>query len=485
MSPSRRSISLSRLSLVMLLLFVLLRCEAANQKTPGRPLVFTHVTVVDTSSGISRSDMTVQINGTRISAVEQSRDASIPRRATVIDGKGKFLIPGLWDMHVHTADAETFFPLFLANGVTGIRDMGMDLEKLKQWRREVEEGTRLGPRMVFSGPILDGPHTVVPDVARIVDTPVDGRRAVDDLKEQSVDFVKVYNFLPRNTYFAIADESEKVGLPFAGHVPLSISAVEASDAGQKSIEHLTGILLACSTREAALHREIWETIELSKYSPLVVNRMLFSAPPVELADTYSAEKASQLFGRFVRNSTWQVPTLVVLRAIAYGNEQRFAARVKMEYMRADIKASWSQARFGNRTPIEDRNVRQLFRMEQGVVGAMHRAGVKLLTGTDTPNPYVVPGFSLHEELVLLVEAGMTPMQALRTATYNPAQFLGLLDSLGAIKAGKEATLVLLDSDPIKDIHNVEKIDCIVLSGRLISKPELTKMLEDEKRAAVQ
>ena len=204
---------------------------------------------------------------------------------------------------------------------------------------------------------------------------------------------------------------------------------------------------------------------------------------MELVETYSAEKASQLFGRFVRNCTWQVPTLVVLRAIAYGNEERFADRVKMEYMRRDIKTRWSQARFGNRTSVEGRSVRQLFRMQQELVGAMHRAGVKLLAGTVTPNPYVVPGFGLHEELVLLVEAGLIPMQALRTATYNPAQFLGLLDSFGTIEAGKEATLVLLDADPIEDIHNVEKIDCVVLSGRLISKPELTKMLEEEKMTA--
>lgn len=475
---------LTRLSPGTLLLFALLRCEGASQN-PEWPLIFTHVTVVDTSSGISRTDMTVQIKGTRIGAIEPSNDARILGGATVIDGKGKFLIPGLWDMHVHTTDADTFFPLFLANGVTGIRDTGMDLGKLQRWRREVEEGARLGPRLVFSGPIVDGSHTVVPDVARIVETPADGQRAVDELKKQGVDFIKVYNFLSRDTYLAIAEEAKKDGLPLAGHVPLAIPAAEASDAGQKSIEHLTGILLACSAQEAALRRSISETIEQSKYSPLVVNRMLFSAPPVELVNTYNAEKTRRLFERFIRNGTWQVPTLAVLRAIAYGNKKGFADRVKVQYMRRDIRARWSHARFGNRTPQEDANVRKLFCLDEQLVGAMQRAGVKILAGTDTPNPYVVPGFSLHEELALLVEAGMTPMQALRAATYNPAQFLGLLDSLGTIEAGKEARLVLLDADPVEDIHNVDKIDCVVLAGRLISKSELRKMLEEEKLATEQ
>lgn len=443
-------------------------------------LVFTHVTVIDATGAPAKFNQTVVINGSRISALGQTEKVRIPKNAHVVEATGKFLIPGLWDMHVHTA-SETFFPLYLANGITGVRDMAMELDKLKAWRLQIESGMMPGPRLVIAGPLVDGPHSVIPDLSAIVESPAEGRRIVADLKKQGVDFIKVYNFLSREAFYAIASEVKEQGIPFAGHVPLSVSAAEATDAGQKSIEHLTGILLACSSQEARLRSTIVDSIRQSNYSAREVNRLIFSAPPEEITKTYDEEKAGALFARFANNGIWQVPTLFILKLITFGNDE-YRNDVRLKYMPSFIRAGWEQAGTNRHSKEEDEARKRLFQKELEIVGAMHRAGAKFLAGTDTPNPYVFPGFSLHDELALLVQAGFTPMEALQTATRNPAEFLGRLDSLGTIEAGKIADLVLLEANPLADIRNTRSIAAVVLRGKLFPMPRLQEMLVEVEAA---
>src|SRR5262245_48051889 len=229
------------LAVSLLFLATLSQGHPAKSLSP-KQLVITNVTIIDVNGAPAASDMTVVITGDRITDVGLTKNLPTPKDAQVVSGAGKYLIPGLWDMHVHWYLRE-YLPLFLANGVTGIRLMwGMPMHH--QWRRDQQGGTLLGPRMVIASPIVDGPNPICHGSAPVT-TEVQAREAVNKARQDGADFIKIYTRLTRDAFFAIADETRKVGIPFAGHIPQSVTVAEASDAGQKSIEHLTGILMAC------------------------------------------------------------------------------------------------------------------------------------------------------------------------------------------------------------------------------------------------
>lgn len=450
----------------------------AQRKQESQPTsyAFTHVTIIDATGAPPQPDMTLVVMGAHIGALGKDGKVRIPANAQVIDASGKFLIPGLWEMHAHTV-GDWFLPLYLANGITGVRDMGNDAQAEMQLRRKWTESGTVSPRLVSAGPIVDGPRPIWPFSIAVANAE-EGRRAVSTIK-RDFDFVKVYSLLPREAYFAIADEAKKQKIPFAGHVPMSVSALEASDAGQKSIEHLEGVLLASSSDEAALMKKAADV--LKQPDPRT------SAPPVRLAlatramETYDEMKARQLFARFVKNGTWQVPTLTVLRALAYLDDPDFIKDPRLKYVPAPFRLGWNpdnDFRLKGRTAEDWANVKKVYRKQLEIVGAMNRAGIALLAGTDTPNPYCFPGFSLHDELALLVQAGLTPMEALQTATRNPARFLGREKELGTIQTGKLADLVLLDANPLADIRNTQRINAVMLGGHLLKKEVLQKLLAD-------
>ena len=444
---------------LFLLLPALLLAQSNGSPQPA-PLLLTHVTIIEVTGGPSKPDMTVVIKGDRISDIGKAGEMPVPPDATVVNASGKFLIPGLWDMHVHWYNRESL-SLFTANGVTGVRQMFGNSDLLR-WREEIAKGSLLGPRMIVASPIIDGPQPVWPN-SIAVGNEEEGRKAVIKVKQWGADFVKVYALLPRDAYFGIADESKRQGISFVGHVPFAVSAAEASDAGQKSIEHLTGILLGCSDKETELRNEILKANSTGAR---------FRGQGVTLA-TFNERKAKDLFERFVKNQTWQCPTLTVLRSNAYLGDQSFRNDARIKYIPRPMRERWGQ-RIANRN--DNDYVKKVFQKEVEIVGAMQRAGVPLLTGTDTGNPFCFPGFSLHDELALMVIGGLTPSESLRAATLNPAKFLGLDKTLGTIEPGKIADLVLLDADPLADIRNTQRINAVISNGRLLDRKALNKML---------
>lgn len=452
---------------LFLILPALLFAQSKRDHQPAS-LVLAHVTVIDVTVGVAKPDMTVVITGDRISEVEEADKVVAPQGATVVDAAGKFLIPGLWDMHAHWYIRDTF-TLFTANGVTGVREMFGNSDLLR-WRQDIAKGSLLGPRMVVASPIIDGPQPVWPNsiVARNED---EGRKAVKNVKQWGADFVKVYSLLPRDAYFAIADEAKRQGLSFVGHVPALVSSAEASDAGQKSIEHLTGTMIACSDKEDELRKEIVQR-------PFPAARARAEAIALE---TYNDRKAAELFARFVKNETWQCPTLTVLRSNAYLEDESLRRDQRLRFIPPRIKERWS-LRIANRNERNFANAKKIFQKELEIVGAMGKAGVRLLAGTDTGNPFCYPGFSLHEELALLVIAGLSPIEALRSATVNPAKFLDLDKTLGTIEQGKIADLALLDANPLEDIRNTQRINAVISNGRLFDRKALDKMLAQAEAA---
>jgi imidazolonepropionase-like amidohydrolase len=475
------------LALLLILLLPGLLLAQTTAIPPACPVVFTHVTVIGLTGALSKSDITVVVAGNRIAAVGKSGKVRIPKDAQVVDASGKFLIPGLWDMHTHTLReerVETFFPLFIVNGVTGVRDMGMplkNLELLKQWRKEIQEGTRTGPRIIASGATLGGAR---PQLTFTAATEAEARQAVVTLKQRGADFIKVYSLLPRPLFFAAADEAKKQGLTFVGHVPVSVTATEASDAGQKSMEHLYGILESCSTNEAEVRKEVEQAANnpdtWSAWGTIVrTTDRLYGRQARE--KTYSREKCAALFARFIRNGTWQCPTLVMRRALALREDDSFRNDARLRYIPQSEAKGWTaQTDTRNMSLMAEEITNRKIRLEKEaeLVGEMHRTGVKILAGTDLGNPYVYPGFSLHDELALLVQAGLTPLEALQTATINPANFFGKEKELGTIEKGKLADLVLLDANPLEDINNTRKINAVVLNGRFLDRKALDKVLAD-------
>jgi imidazolonepropionase-like amidohydrolase len=461
-------------SIAVLLLFA--ASAAPADENPTRTLAFTHVTVIDATGAPALPDMTVVIEDKHIVDLGKSAKVKAPPDATIVEARGKYLIPGLWDMHVHTVfgdwlprNERVTLPLFVANGVTGVRDMGGDLDVVKQWRGEIDAGRLLGPRMIIAGPMLDGPTPAFPSSAPVANA-ADGRRVVDDLKARGVDFIKIQSLIPRDGYFAAAAEAKKLGLMFVGHVPDAVRASEASNAGQKSIEHFTGIFEGCSTIEDQL-------IKGPKSVGVKVS-------------TFDPARQRRLIELMAKNQTWQVPTLVWERGQWLVDDIDLSHDPLTKYAPAAWKdKTWPMfvREIMESMDTDPLPVRKHFvQMELDMTLAMFRAGVPFMAGTDTAaGVHIFPGFSLHDELGLFVRAGLTPMQALQTATRNPAVFLGRLAETGTVEKGKRADLVLLDANPLVDIANTRRIRAVVLAGRYFARADLDRMLKGVQEAAVE
>ncbi len=463
-----------KLALSCMLLALCLSVALAAQSSTPSMLVIHNVTLIDVTGGPSKLHRDVVVRNGMIEDVHYSEPGKGKPSGMQVNGTGKFLIPGLWDMHVHIVFGDWFprgkdvtLPLFVANGVTGVRDMGSDLEVLQQWRKDISAGTLLGPRIVMSGPMLDGPQPRFPSSIAIK-TAEDGRRAVDDLKRRGADFIKLQSLIPRDAVFAIADEAQKQGITFVGHVPDSVRASEASNAGQKSFEHLIGIFEGSS--------------------PLEDQFIVGPKSEKQFLETYDPARAEKLFALLKKNQTWQCPTLVWERGGNLVDETDFTHDTRAKYAPSYWKdVTWKRftQQIMHDFNTDDSATRKHFiAKELEVVNAMHHAGIPFLAGTDTPpGVYVFPGFSLHEELQRFVAAGFTPLEALQTATLNPARFLGREHELGTIEKGKIADLVLLDANPLEDIRNTQKISAVVVNGRYLPREDLDKILSGVEVAA--
>jgi imidazolonepropionase-like amidohydrolase len=419
-------------------------------------LVFTHVTVIDATGALPMPDMTVVITGDRITEVGRSGRVTVPRGARVMNATGKYLIPGLWDMHVHLSWTKAgALPVLIANGVTSVRDLGGRLVELDEWRTKIAAGLLTGPRIVRAGPILNGQKFNTYQM--VSGTPEETRGVVRALKEVGVDFLKTHRRMPRDSYFALIDEAKKQGLTLVGHIPMTVTPEEASDAGQATIEHT-------------------ETLFEGTFTAALKGRKLPDA-----IRQFRANDAEQLFARFVKNQTVVDPTLIAFRSYVELSDPSSPPDPRSRYVALSLKKEWQKL-------IKPASAEDLAEMKatvaelREVVRQMNRSGVTLVAGSDIAGPRV-PGFSLHDELVLLVEAGLTPMQALQAATLTPAKVLNKAKDLGSIATGKLADLILLDANPLDDIRNTQRIRAVIVNGKLLDRAALDRLLAEAERAA--
>ena len=426
-------------------------------------IVIKNVTVIDTTGGPSRPGMNVTISSDVIGSVAPGHIR--PRKGVqIVDGTGKFLIPGLWDMHVHLWEYTPMFPLYLANGVTGVRDMGSDFARTNRWRKEM-----FAPRVYSSGPAIDGKPSDDPRLPIVVVTNnQEAVNAVNKLDDDGSDFIKILSRLTQEAYDAVAYRARLLRIPFAGHVPDEVSMWRALDARQKSVEHLFGVMLACSSEEDDIRK-----VRASAKEPKD-----FRAIQQRTFDTYNEGRCLELFRRSALMRVYHTPTLSLLARMMKIGVAGIATNPNLKCVPAAIRQKWKDPADG----IDKLSSEQLeenakvFNRYVDFIKVMRVARTDILAGTDTGDDYVLPGFALHDELQWLVTAGLTPLEALRTATLTPAEYANF--NGGVVRPGKLADLVLLDANPLDDINNTRRVRAIVHRGKLLDRKRLDKMLAD-------
>jgi hypothetical protein len=430
-----------------------------NRDEP-RDIAFVDTTILPMDAPRKLENQTVVVRGDRIVEIGPSASVHVAAGALKIDGRGKFLMPGLADMHVHTWNIDDF-PLFLANGVTTIRNMSGSPEHIK-WKTEIAARRRVGPSIYTAGPIIDG-NPPVWRGSDVVETASEAEQIVRRQKAAGYDFLKIYAHLKPEAYHAIAVAAKEHDMVFVGHVPQSVGLAGALGSGQRSIEHLDYYYEA--VRSSTLPPPAGR-------SPIIEH---FSWSDVDDAKIGRVAQQTRAAG------VWNCPTLVVLQKwTSAGQVNEMLSRPEMNYVAPATLDFWrpSHNYLARMSAADIEVVRSGDAGRKRMLKALHDAGARLLLGTDTGNPFVVAGFSLHEELANFVAAGLTPYDALRAGTHDAAEFMHALDGWGTIAIGRSADLVLLDADPFADVANAEKISGVMLRGHWLQRSELNAMLSD-------
>lgn len=455
---------------IFLIFFSILFLSGCEERVvTGTNIILKNVNIVDVENGVLLPAKHVAIQGEKIVAIYGEGEIFPSDSVRIIDGKGKYLIPGLWDMHTHfNWNFEFSSPMLVANGVTGVREMWGVMDRIKNVRKQVLNDALIAPDIYSAGAIVDGDPPYWPKSSGVKDAEA-AKAEVDHQISEGVDFIKVYSLLTRDAYMAITQRCKELHIPFAGHVPVSISIWEAIAAGQQSIEHLDGILEGCSADKKLLSSSREERYSVEWTSSLV--------------DSFEPGLLDSLANYLAQSDTWLSPTLTVLKNYANLDDTDLKKDPRLAYMPGFIQDMWDPA---NDFRVKNGNTeyfevgRNKFKLQLSFMKAFEKAGVKMIVGTDYPNPYCYPGFSLHDEMQLMVKAGMTNATTLRSATYNPALFMGKEDEFGTVEVGKKANLVLLEGNPLENIANTERISSVFLRGRYLDRDKLDELLEEAK-----
>ena len=429
--------------------------ETVWAQGPLASFAIENVTVLDLGTGNRLAAQTVVVVGNEITQVGPAAGIRPTPAMRIIDGSGKFLIPGMWEMHAHSLEhygvdysyGMEAFQLYIANGITGVRDMGSSLDQLIVGKQRIGNLGVAAPRIFASGPMLEGTaESRFAPFTKVVTTPEAGRLAVNALAEAGVDFLKIHNALSRETYFAITEEATLKGIDYAGHVPEDVTVVEAAAANQTSIEHLGSLTDYCTTEGSQ------DTSEIDR------------------------DRCESGLRQLWLNGTFLGPTLVGARPLTVTDPR--ASEERLQYVTSRKRATWNQ--LGDEASP---GARGRYEITQSLTLMAANAGVRLLPSTDTGAPYRIPGFAAVDEIIEFVEAGVSPLEALRAGTLYPVLSLKLEQTLGSIEPGKLADMVLLEGDPLIDIENIRRIAAVVSDGRVFEEAERQVLLESVRDAA--
>lgn len=416
-------------------------------------VVFENVNIIPMDREHILKNQTVIVRDGITTQIDNSENVEIPTEALLIDGKDKYLVPGLTDMHVHVKE-ENELVLFAANGVTSIRNMWGGAGALRLmgfpdhlvWREKIANGEMFGPTLYTSGPIMEGPPKTMP-LMDVYDTPEAAAEAVKWQVSQGYDFIKVYDYLDLPTYNTVIETAHSLNVEVVGHIPKHVGLERALSSGQKTIEHLSGFI----------DNDAGEYI----------------IPEDALPSYAQSIKAA---------GAWVCPTIAVYQMHVPNEDlHTLETRTEMAYVSPGMKLTWQYfSRPGSMSNITYQGdyparIREMFISTTSI---LHENGVRFIVGTDSDNPYLVPGFSLLDELDYLVQAGFTPYEALEAGTRNPAEALGKLDEFGTVEVGKRADLILLEDNPLSDINNIRHRTGVMLRGQWYSETQLQDNLHE-------
>ena len=439
-------------------------------------IVIENITLIDAKNG-TRTNQTVSIENGVIQSIGSAKLDM--EESQIIDGEGKYLIPGLWDAHVHLTfipeiDHETHFKLYLKNGVTSIRDTGAILSKLQPSLNFIEENPNTTPRLFYAGPLIDGADRVYkgmepgfPNLSIGIDETSNIPEVVDGLVKEGVTFLKSYEMLTRETYLELLKVASQNGLRVTGHVPLSIDLEEAIEAGLGGMQHVRNMDLACAKdadnllddRQVSLENE-------ASIAGSALRTHIHSSQRYYAIDNTDDERCLRIIMKLSEYGVFQTPTLTINTF----DSRRFYADPKWRETYQELpeaaENNWMQGSLKLANIDVTENAKKFDAWSLSLVNKMHQEGVKIIAGTDTPIGYLTPGYSLHKELELLSEAGLSNMDVLRSATITPAEFFGMENQMGTIEVWKLADLVILDKNPLMSISNTQSIHRVIVKGQI-------------------
>jgi Amidohydrolase family len=458
---------------------IALACTAFAITGPATSdVLLTNVTLVDIETGTLDEAQSVLIEGTAIVAI--GTDLSAPKGTPEYDGKGAYLIPGLWDSHVHIfsspTEPDSALPLYLINGVTSLRDMGAlwPIAEQQALQARIEAGEVLGPRLILSGAWVDASPGSWPGMF-LADTPDAARRVVARIAEEGWAAVKAYSMLDEATYLALAQAADDAGLPLVGHIPERVALGTAIAAGQDGIEHFGRIPMACATEEARMLADLRDT--MAKGADRDAIFAVMAARNRIVLESWDEALCNRVLADLAKAKAHVSPTLVVAGFYVGDRPAGDAPRVRM--LPPEVRTAWSGPDF--RLDAMTDEVRALaadsIALDHRTFLMAHRAGVPILASTDASfaNPWLFHGFSLLDELDLYVEIGLTPREALFSATVAPPRFFKLPDQDGTIAPGRRADLVLLDANPLEALATLRRPRAVIVGGRVLDRFELDEM----------
>ncbi|MEZ5946941.1 MAG: amidohydrolase family protein [Hyphomonas sp.] len=469
-------------SLLRLVLLILLAQQALALPALAQSYVIRDVTVVDVETGTHRPGQTLIIEDGTIRAMRAEPETCASDDVVTIDGTGQYLIPGLWDMHVHSHRDRRWtyhYPLFRAFGVIGVRDAGSHLGSALA-AMERARTDPLAPHVIWGSPIIDGAPPFN-SFGLSAEDEASGRILVREIRKWGFDFVKVYDRLTPEAYHGIADEARQLGLRVEGHVPLALSPLGVVASGQTLIDHLTLVLEACTPGALDMVHEAQAKAPGDTDSlELLMDDRFASA-----LDSYDAALCNAQFRQFADRQVWQVPTLIEMKGYFYADDPAVTGDPRADLTSPRLLAEWQE--WGNEAdPAQLANGRAVLDAQMRMIRPMQDAGVGLLTGTDASSePWVFAGASVHDELAMFVAAGLSPAEALRTATINPMLYQGRSSEGALIAPGEQADLVLLDGDPLADISNTRRISAVFTQGQYYDRSALDALLDAAREAAAQ
>ncbi len=479
---------------ILFLVVVLLQFNCKPTDTVYEDAIcIVNISTIDPNDGL-KENQTVILKGGKILKIAASSQLNLSPSNKIIDGAGKFLIPGLWDTHVHFAYIEELAPrmfdLFLAHGITSVRDTGGKLDFVKKWKDKALANPTEAPRVMIAGPLLDGETNVYdgsdaahPELSVRLSSVNAAEEQIELLISKEVDLLKAYEMLTPEQFIKVCELGIANNLKITGHVPLSMDVISASNAGMSSMEHMRNLELSCASNSEELLKERQELLKnTNKLSGGELRSSIHRAQKAKAISNYDTTKAEKVLRILKKNDTWQVPTLALNTFLS---NKYFADSIyqnSYQYLPDSIGQYWKKRSL----ILKNYPMSKVFEIQSDfnkkMIKKIYEFDIPIMAGTDTPIAYLTPGTSLHEELAALVQAGLTPIDALKTATTNPAKYFNLEKELGGIKETMWADLVILNSNPLEDIENTKNIDAIFKEGKYYSRNDLDALLKKLKES---